>query len=134
MSRSLNARIAPFLASAVITLPILSCISERTSIVDPGGDGCEVPGSAIGTGQAVVFIRDFAFLPDTIRIAPGTRVTWVNCESDAVEPHTSTAVSGLWDTGPIEPGSSREHTFTAVGTSGYFCQPHPSMTGAIVVE
>lgn len=134
MNRSSTARIAPLIASAIITLPVLSCFSERSSIVDPGGDGCEVPGSAIGAGQAVVFIRDFAFHPDTIRIAPGTRVTWVNCEEATVESHTSTAVGGLWDTGLIDPGGSESHMFTGEGSHGYFCQPHPSMVGAVIVE
>jgi plastocyanin len=129
--------IAPLLAAALVALPLLSCFSDRTAIVAPGGDGCEVPASAIGPDQAVVFIRGFAFFPATIRIAPGTRVTWVNCESEEVEPHTSTAAStaeSTWDSGLIAPGESFAQTFTATGTNGYFCIPHPFMVGAVIVE
>jgi plastocyanin len=93
-----------------------------------------VPASAIGPGRAVVFIRNFAFAPDTLRIRPGTRVTWVNCETPSIEPHTSTASDGTWNSGPIAPGESFAETFTAAGMNGYFCQPHPSMIGAIIVE
>jgi plastocyanin len=126
--------IAPLLAAALAILTLLSCFSDRTSIVAPDGDGCEVPASAIGPGQAVVFIRNFAFFPDTVRISAGTRVTWVNCESSEVEPHTSTADAGTWNSGPIAPGESFAQTFTAAGTNGYFCEPHPFMIGAVVVE
>ena len=125
---------ASLLALAVAVLPLLSCFSDRSSITEPGGDGCEVPASAIGAGQAVVFIRNFAFFPQNIRISPGTRVTWVNCEAAAVEPHTSTATDGEWNSGPIAPGESYAETFTATGINGYFCQPHPSMTGSVIVE
>ena len=126
--------IAPLLAATFLALPLMSCFSDRTTVVAPDGDGCEVPAAAIGPDRTVVFIRDFAFFPDTIRIAPGTRVTWVNCEPDAVEPHTSTATAGTWDSGPIAPGESFAETFTATGIYGYFCQPHPFMIGAVIVE
>jgi plastocyanin len=127
--------IAPLLAATLLALPLISCFSDRTTVVAPDGDGCEVPAAAIGPDRTVVFIRDFAFFPDTIRIASGTRVTWVNCEPDDVEPHTSTASPpGTWDSGPIAPGESFAETFTATGTNGYFCQPHPFMIGAVIVE
>lgn len=126
--------IASLLAVALAVLPLLSCFSDRSSIVAPDGDGCEVPASAIGPGQAVVFIRGFAFFPQTLRVSPGTRVTWVNCEAGGVEPHTSTARLGTWNSGPIAPGESYAETFTATGTNEYFCEPHPSMTGSVVVE
>ena len=120
--------------TALALLTLLSCFSDRTSVVEPNGDGCTVPAGAIGNGRAVVFIRDFAFYPDTLRVPAGTRVTWVNCEPAAIEPHTSTADADTWDSGLIPPGESFAHTFTATGTNGYFCIPHPHMIGAIIVE
>jgi plastocyanin len=126
--------IATVLATAFVSATLLSCFSERTSVMAPDGTGCEVPGSAIGPDQAVVFIRNFAFFPDTIRIRSGTRVTWINCESSGIEPHTSTASAGTWNSGPIAPGDSYAETFTAAGTNGYFCQPHPFMIGAVIVQ
>lgn len=126
--------VASLLALALAVLPLLSCFSDRSTILAPGGDGCEVPASVIGPGQAVVFIRNFAFFPQTLRISPGTRVTWVNCEAATVEAHTSTATTGTWNSGLIAPGESYAETFTATGTNDYFCQPHPSMTGSVIVE
>lgn len=126
--------IASLLALALAVLPLLSCFSDRSTVVAPDGDGCEVPASAIGPGQAVVFIRDFAFFPQTVRISAGTRVTWVNCEPENIEAHTSTATDGTWNSGLIASGESYAETFTATGTNQYFCQPHPFMTGSVVVE
>ena len=120
--------------TALALLTLLSCFSDRTSVVEPTGDGCTVPAGAIGNDRAVVFIRDFAFYPDTLRVPAGTRVTWINCEPAAIEPHTSTADADTWNSGPIAPGESFAHTFTATGTNGYFCIPHPFMIGAIIVE
>jgi plastocyanin len=127
-------RIAWLCAAALVLLPLSSCFSDRTSVVAPTGDDCSVPADAIGSGQAIVFIRDFSFFPDTLRIPAGTRVTWVNCESAAVEPHTSTASAGTWNSGPIPPGDSFAQTYSDTGTFGYFCTPHPSMIGAIIVQ
>jgi len=113
----------------------LSCFSERDAVTDPvGGDDCAIPASAIGPNRAVVLIRGFRFLPDTLRVRPGTTVTWVNCEAASVEPHTSTALGGAWDSGPIAPGTSFARTFTAADATGYFCRPHPSMRGVVIVE
>ena len=128
-----NRFVSSLLAGILAALPGLSCFSDR-SVLAPGGDGCEVPGSAIGPDQAVVFIRNFAFHPDTLRIEPGTRVTWVNCEPATVEPHTSTSSDDDWDSGLIAPGESFAHTFTQAGTNDYFCQPHTFMEGAIIVQ
>jgi plastocyanin len=131
-------RIAWSSTAALALLALLSCFSDRNSVIGPSGDDCAVPAGAIGIDRAVVFIRNFAFYPDTLRVPAGTRVTWVNCEAAGVESHTSTAEddaeSDEWNSGPIEPGESFAHTFTATGTNGYFCMPHPTMTGAIVVE
>ncbi|HEX6133659.1 MAG TPA: plastocyanin/azurin family copper-binding protein [Longimicrobiales bacterium] len=129
-----NRSLAALLACALAALPALSCYSDRSTIVDLDGEGCEVPGSAIGPDRAIVFIRDFAFFPDTLRIAAGTRVTWVNCEDAGIEPHTSTADAGTWDSGLIAPGEAYSRTFTAAGSNGYFCEPHPFMRGAILVQ
>lgn len=116
-------------------LPVLSCFSDRDEpLAPPSGDDCSIPASAIGPGRAVVLIRGFRFLPDTLRVRPGTEVTWVNCENSSIEPHTSTAIGGAWDSGLISPGTFYTEEFASAGTTGYFCRPHPSMRGVIIVE
>jgi plastocyanin len=119
----------------VATLVTLSCFSDRPGALAPiSGEDCRVPGSAIGPDRAVVLIRGFTFLPDTLRVRPGTTVTWVNCEAAGVEAHTSTSSSGAWDSGLLLPGDAFSTTFATAGSFAYFCQPHAGMTGMVIAE
>jgi plastocyanin len=77
-----------------------------------------------------VDIRDHAFNPAQLNVAPGTTVTFVNNDT---EPHTATADNGLFDTGVLEPGSSFDVFFDGSGTVTYHCELHPHMQGSIVV-
>lgn len=112
----------------------LSCFSDRVSTTEPTGGDCSVPASAFGRNRVVVLIRNFTFLDDTVRIRAGGTVTWVNCEPPNIEPHTSTSTTGEWNSGAISPGTSYARTFPAAGTFPYFCQPHPTMRGVVIVE
>ena len=77
-----------------------------------------------------VDIRDHAFNPAQLNVAPGTTVRFVNNDTEA---HTATADNGLFDTGALEPGSSFDVFFDGSGTVTYHCELHPDMTGSIVV-
>jgi plastocyanin len=86
----------------------------------------------------IVRIRNFAFEPAQLQVSPGTRVVWVNCETSAGSgfAHTSTANNGAWNSGLLSPrGVGKfEVTLNQAGTFNYFCQPHPGMTGRVVVQ
>ena len=77
-----------------------------------------------------VDIRDHAFNPAQLNVAPGTTVRFVNNDT---EPHTATADNGLFDTGVLEPGSSFDVFLDGSGTVTYHCKLHPDMQGSIVV-
>ena len=77
-----------------------------------------------------VDIRNHAFNPAQLNVAPGTTVTFVNNDT---EPHTATADNGLFDTGVLEPGYSFDVFFEGAGTVTYHCELHPDMQGSIVV-
>ena len=79
-------------------------------------------------------MRGFAFTPDTIHVAAGTTVTWVNCEQPSVDAHTATATGGEWDSGYLQPGQKFSRTFALTGRFPYACIPHPFMHGAVVVQ
>src|ERR687898_1486132 len=79
---------------------------------------------------STVDIRDHAFNPAQLNVAPGTTVTFVNNDT---EPHTATADNGLFDTGVLEPGSSFDVFLDGSGTVTYHCELHPDMQGSIVV-
>lgn len=86
-----------------------------------------------------VHIKDLAFGPKVVRVAPGTTVVWTN-EDDVVHTVTSgtTADDDRWTTSPgIAPGATFSHTFAGVGTYPYYCKPHfynEAMHGTIEVR
>ena len=77
-----------------------------------------------------VEIRNNAFNPPQLNVAPGTTVTFVNRDN---VPHTATADNGLFDSGELAPGSSFPVVLDGAGTVTYHCELHPDMQGSIVV-
>lgn len=114
-------------AGAVALLSMAGCFSERVVGAEPppAGNLCQ------GSPPNVVQIRDFAFGTPQLTVAPGTRVTWVNCDQIT---HTSTADGGAWNSGPLAPGATYTRTFTTAGTFPYHCDPHPGMTATVGVQ
>jgi plastocyanin len=81
--------------------------------------------------DADVSVVEFAFVPADLSIPLGSTVTW---SDDGNLPHASTADSGLWDSGTINPGSSFSYTFTTSGVFEYHCEFHPTlMQGTVTV-
>ena len=126
-----------FVAASVAL--VAGCFSERThggGPIGPGAGDCRIPidSPIIGTTSALVAIRNFGFSPTTVRVKPGTTVTWINCEPEGVDAHTSTSDDGLWNSSFLAPGATFSHTFGTAGTFDYFCVPHPFMQGVVIVE
>lgn len=91
----------------------------------------EQPAVDPAPATATVTMEDGAFRPNTIEVAPGTTVVFVN-EDDA--PHTVDFESG----GPagsdvLEAGDRHAVTLDEAGTFAYSCSLHPEMTGTITV-
>lgn len=89
------------------------------------------PPPATEAGVASAAIRDMSFAPAEVRIRPGESVEWVNLDPVA---HTVTGTTGQWGSGSIGSNGRYRHTFTEAGTYPYYCEPHPGMTGRVVVE
>lgn len=78
-----------------------------------------------------VRINGMRFEPASIRVSPGTTVTWVH---ESPMPHTiSGNVDGLGSS-TLYKGQTYSHTFNKDGLYNYYCGIHPSMTGSVVVE
>ncbi len=96
-----------------------------------GGSGDYSPGD--------ISIVNFAYSPQEIRISPGTTVTWVNLDSvmhtvsfgEHGDEHGSGA--GI-DSGPMNYMDAWSYTFEEPGVYEYHCDPHPYMTGKVIVE
>jgi len=90
--------------------------------------------------QVVVIIQEGAgeslhlgFSPAKITIVIGVNntVVWKNEDNDW---HTAHSNIPEFNSGMIAPGASFTHVFERAGTFPYHCDPHPWMTGLVIVE
>jgi plastocyanin len=90
--------------------------------------------------QVVVIIQEGAgenlhlgFDPAKITIVIGfnNTVVWKNEDSDW---HTAHSNIPEFNSGLIESGASFTHVFQRAGTFPYHCDPHPWMTGLVIVK
>ncbi len=111
-----------------------------------GGDGvatttssatpADAAGAAVKT--ASVQIASFKFLPATVTVASGGRVTWVNRDK---APHTAQNTGepgaggdGVFDTGRLTRGQHQSITFSKPGTYHYYCVYHRFMEANVIVR
>jgi plastocyanin len=94
------------------------------------------PTSVKANGQsaaatAEVKIDNFSFAPQTLTVAVGATVTWVNRDDI---PHTVVSTDGVFKSKVRDTDEKFSYTFTKAGTYSYFCSVHPKMTGKVVVQ
>jgi plastocyanin len=109
---------------------LASCSSGGSSTTNSTQSGQS--GSTASGGSTAITIKNFAFSPSTITVAPGATVTVTNSDSVA---HTVTSKTGGFDTGDIQAGQSK--TFTAPNKAGsypYICTIHQYMAGTLTVS
>ena len=93
--------------------------------------------SAVAIGQERngtrhrVEIHQFKFVPESITVAAGDTVVWVNLD---IVPHTFTATDSSWVSGNMEPDTTWEMAVTDPISGEYFCEYHPTMTASIDVS
>jgi predicted lipoprotein with Yx(FWY)xxD motif/plastocyanin len=116
-------------------------------VLSPKGDQIATPTNptpaptAAAGGQAAgqtvkVDLKNFAFAPKTLTVAPGTTVVWTNGDSAA---HTVTADDGSFESGNLNHGATFKFTFSKAGTFAYYCTYHGGkggvgMAGQIIVK
>ncbi len=98
--------------------------------------GADKPASAGGSAQPVtgahqIVISDFKFMPNTVEVKAGTKLTFVNHDAS---PHTATATADkVFDTGILRKGEGKTVTLAKAGTYDYFCELHPFMKATVKV-
>jgi plastocyanin len=117
-------------ALGVTSLVLSGCFSERSATAPVEGV-CTLPVGGGVAGSTIVVIQRFTFASIDVRVRAGERVTWLNCD---LESHTSTADGGGWASPLISPGEAFTQTFLVAGEFTYHCEPHPFMTGRVIVE
>lgn len=78
-----------------------------------------------------IVIKNFAFEPPSLTVAPGAKITVHNDDSST---HTLTADDGRFNTGIIPPGQTATIQVSSVGTFPYHCNIHQFMHGSLVVK
>jgi plastocyanin len=76
-------------------------------------------------------IENFTFAPETITVAPGTTVNFVNRDDI---PHLVAADDGTFRSKALDTGDTFSFTFEKAGQYGYFCALHPHMVGTVLVK
>jgi plastocyanin len=109
---------------------LAGCFSEHAATTAAVEGSCSFPLGEDVPGSTIVVIQDFTFQPADLQVLAGGRVTWINCDTDS---HTSTADGGQWSSPLLAPGDRFTQTFPTPGEFPYHCQPHPFMTGRVVV-
>jgi plastocyanin len=80
---------------------------------------------------STIHIKNFAYVPDTVTIHPGSTVRFVE---DDETPHTVTATDHSFDSGNLNQKDTWKHTFAKEGTYTYLCTYHPYMKGTVIVK
>ena len=98
--------------------------------------GCGSSGRTAGGANApdTIVIRDFAFQPSTLVVAPGAKVT-VRNEDPAAHTVTEAGATKTFETADIAAGATA--TFTAprsAGSYSYICEIHQFMHGTLQVR
>jgi plastocyanin len=97
------------------------CESYSDHRVGDSGSSTRQPTVAKPTTETTVGVYDNQFSPQTINVAPGTTLRWVNYGQHN---HTVTANDDRWDSGDIKPGATYSATFKYPGTYYYYCRHH----------
>ena len=103
--------------------------SEATANVPAG---C-VPGATAGSEAKQISISNFKYIPDTLTIPAGTKVTWTN-QDDMPHTVTSTVNPNVLDSEALDTDAGFSYVFTEPGEYDYLCTIHPKMAARVIVE
>lgn len=90
------------------------------------------PAPVVATAKThKVEIMNFAFSSASLEISVGDIVEFTNL--DAVK-HSAVEDNGVFDTGLLAKGESKQIAFSETGEFAYYCGPHPDMRASIIVK
>ena len=115
-----NVWFAMFAASLIIAMVLLLAGTPSVAANDQSS-----------AANAEVKIDNFSFGPQTVTVAVGATVTWINHDDI---PHTVVSTDGLFNSKVRDTDEKFSYTFAKAGTYPYYCSVHPRMTGKVVVQ
>ena len=84
-----------------------------------------------GSQGTEVKIDNFAFNPESVTVAAGTQVTWINRDDI---PHTVVSTKKAFASPVLDTGEKFTHVFETAGEYPYYCSVHPHMTGKLIAR
>jgi plastocyanin len=123
----------------VLSLAVALALGGGVAIAQTSAPSTPAPGSSAAKAApspepspvSTIHIKNFAFVPDTVTIHPGSTVRFVQ---DDETPHTVTAADHSFDSGNLNQKDTWKHTFAKEGTYKYLCSYHPYMKGTVIVK
>ena len=115
------------------------CDGSAEGTMPGGGDTAANAPASEGTGRTVsaepkqISIDNFKYVPDTLTVPAGTKVTWTN-HDDMPHTVTSTSKPRTLDSDALDTDGQFSHVFAEPGTYAYVCTVHPKMSGQVIVE
>jgi plastocyanin len=106
-------------------------LAQSSAPSSPAPAGPTVMPTPAPSPVSTIHIKNFAYVPDTVTIHPGSTVRFVE---DDETPHTVTATDHSFDSGNLNQKDRWSHAFAKEGTYTYFCAYHPYMKGSIIVK
>ncbi|MGA9312422.1 MAG: cupredoxin domain-containing protein [Pseudonocardiaceae bacterium] len=106
---------------------VLGCGGGAGSPAGGGGGPAATP-----SAPDTIVIKNFTFMPASLTVAPGTKITVINQDQ---APHTVTAGDKSFDSRTISGGQRGEITApTKPGSYPYICTIHQYMKGTLIVQ
>jgi plastocyanin len=102
---------------------------EATANAPAGG----VSGATPGPETKQISMSNFKYIPDTLTVPAGTKVTWTN-QDDMPHTVTSTVNPKVLDSEALDTDAGFSYVFTEPGTYDYLCTIHPKMAARVIVE
>ncbi len=84
-------------------------------------------------GTVKIDIAGFAFAQKTVKVKPGTTVTWTNQDDAKHDISPKEDSPNFMPSELLKKGESYSYTFKEVGMYDYFCSPHPYMKASVEV-
>ena len=113
--------------------------SDTAASAPPGGCASEpVDAEPVNAGPVnaepnQIAIDNFKYVPDTLTVPAGTKVTWTN-HDDMPHTVTSDTTPRTLDSEALDTDDQFSYVFAEPGTYTYMCTVHPKMSGQIIVE
>jgi plastocyanin len=86
--------------------------------------------AAAAQPRVVVVVRDYAIVPNSITVAPGTLVVWAN---NGAATHRIVDDGGAFGSPGLQPGHDFGYRYTTAGRFPFHCTIHAQMVGTVIV-